>query len=154
MSKKTKTQPKKSTRKVAPAKEATAATSATPDPRLPPPGTILRKLDRHRSVRCECTIEEGGIRYAGTLCRSISAAAMAAAKDLGLSNKTQNGFTFWGITKPSRKPGDALGSLNRAWERYRSQAEGLTRAAEKPEGLLTAIDHHSKAMEALLGSVA
>ena len=160
MSKKTKTQPKKSTKKTAPAKEATAAplaaasAPAVPDARLPPPGTVLKKLDRHGAVRCECTIGEDGIHYAGQTYRSLSGAAMAAAKDLGLANKTQNGFTFWGITKPSRNNGDPLGSLNRAWERYRAQAEGLTKATEKPEGLLPALDQHSKAMEALLGSVA
>ena len=38
----------------------------------------------------------------------------AATKDLGLANKTQNGFTFWGITKPSRKTRDPLESLNRS----------------------------------------
>jgi hypothetical protein len=66
----------------------------------------------------------------------------------------QNGFNFWAITKPTRKSGDPLGSLNRAWERYRAQAEGLTKSAEKPAGLLPALDQHSKAIEALLGSVA
>jgi len=104
MSKKTKTQPKKSTKKTAPAKEAptapeplaAASAPATPDARLPPPGTLLQKLDRHGAVRCECSVQEDGIHYAGQIYRSISAAAMAAAKDLGLANKTQNGFTFWG----------------------------------------------------------
>ena len=164
MSKKTKTQPKKSTKKTAPAKaeaiapevaaSAAPATPAAPDSRLPPPGTLLQKLDRHGAVRCECTVGEDGIHYAGQTYRSLSGAAMAAAKDLGLANKTQNGYAFWGITKPSRKSGDPLGNLNRAWERYRAQAEGLTKATEKPEGLIPALDQHSKAMEALLGSVA
>jgi hypothetical protein len=155
MSKKTKTQPKKSTRKIAPAKtEVVASTPAVPDARLPPPGTLLQKLDRRGAVRCECTIGEDGIHYAGQIYRSLSGAAMAAAKDLGLANKTQNGFAFWQITRPNRKSGDPLGSLNRAWERYLSQAQGLTKAAEKPEGLIPALDQHSKAMGALLGSVA
>jgi len=166
MSKKSnaKKQSKQSPKKAAPAKAAAVAeapagapepmTPATPDPRLPAPGTLLQKRDRHGAVRCECTVEEGGIRYRDQLYRSLSGAAMAAAKDLGLANKTQNGFAFWGITKPSRKPGDPLVALNRAWERYLTHAEGLTKAAEKPEGLLPALDQHSKAMEALLGSVA
>jgi hypothetical protein len=164
MSKKTKTQSKKSTKKSAPAKveaivaevatSAALAAPATPDARLPPPGTLLQKRDRHGAVRCECTVEEGGIRYGDQLYRSLSGAAMAAAKDLGLANKTQNGFAFWQITKPSRKSGDPLVTLNRAWERYLVHAQGLTKAAEKPEGLLPALDQHSKAMEALLGSVA
>jgi len=134
--------------------EVAASAPVTPDARLPPPGTVLKKVDRHGAVRCECSIEEGGIRYAGTLYRSISAAAMAAAKDLGLANRTQNGFSFFGLTKPSRPPKDPLQALERVWERYQAQAEGLTKAAEKPEGLLPALDRHSKAMEALLGSVA
>ena len=44
------------------------------DPRLPAPGTVIEKRERHGAVRCECKIEEGGIRYAGTLYRSISSA--------------------------------------------------------------------------------
>jgi hypothetical protein len=138
--------------------EATPAVTqpapAALDPRLPPPGTVLQKIDRQGAIRCECTIGEDGIHYAGQTYRSLSGAAMAAAKDLGLANKTQNGYAFWGITKPARKSGDPLGSLNRAWERYRAQAEGLTKATEKPEGLLPALGQHSKAIEALLGSVA
>src|SRR5207302_9311719 len=61
------------------------------DPRLPPVGTILQKRDRAGATRCECTIEEGGIRYNGELYKSLSGTAMVAAKDLGLVNKTQNG---------------------------------------------------------------
>ena len=128
--------------------------SLVPDSRVPPVGTLIQKLDRNGAVRCECSIDTEGIHYRGVLYRSLSAAAMAAAKDLGLANKTQNGFTFWGLSKPSRKSGDPLAGLNKAWERYRAHAEALTKAAERPEGLLPALDRHSKAMEALLGSVA
>jgi hypothetical protein len=67
------------------------------DPRLPAPGTVLQKRDRQGTVRCECTVETDGIRYQDTLFPSLSAAAMAAAKDLGLGSKTQNGFAFWGL---------------------------------------------------------
>jgi hypothetical protein len=66
------------------------------DERLPPVGTVLRRVDRHGNVRCECTIEEGGIRYNGTLYKSLSAAAIAATKDMGLKSKTMNGWSFWG----------------------------------------------------------
>ena len=59
--------------------------------RLPPPGTVIQKLDRYGAIRCECAVEEAGIRYHGNLYRSLSGAAMAAAKDLGLTNKTQTG---------------------------------------------------------------
>jgi hypothetical protein len=53
---------------------ATPAAPHTPDPRLPAPGTLLQKRDRHGAVRCECTVEDGGIRYAGKVYRSLSAA--------------------------------------------------------------------------------
>lgn len=43
--------------------------------------------------------ETDGVRYAGTLYRSIFSAALAAAKDLGLKKKTQNGYVFQGIVK-------------------------------------------------------
>jgi uncharacterized membrane protein len=67
-----------------PAPTTTAAPHA-PDARLPAPGTLLQKRDRHGAVRCECTVEADGIRYAGKIYKSLSAAAMAAAKDLGLT---------------------------------------------------------------------
>jgi hypothetical protein len=163
MSKKTKSQPKKTTKKTAPAKEAVApepvraeTAPAALDARLPPPGTVLQKVDRHGTVRCECTIEADGIRYAGTTYRSISAAAMAAAKDLGLANKTQNGFNFWGVTKPSRPPTDPLQALERVWERYHGQVEAIAKGAtdESRSQIAAAIGGHAKAIEALLGSVA
>jgi len=162
MSKKTKTQPKKSTKKTAHAKEATTAPATVEaaavalDSRLPPPGTVLRKIDRHGAVRCECSIEEGGIRYAGTLYRSISAAAMAAAKDLGLANKTQNGSSFWSLTKPTRPPKDPLQALERVWERYQGQVETIAKSAtdESRGQIAAAIGSHAKAIEGLLERVA
>jgi hypothetical protein len=48
----------------------------------------------HGAVRCKCTVEEGGIRYSGKVYTSLSGAAMAAAKDFDLKNKTQNGYIF------------------------------------------------------------
>ena len=69
------------------------------DPRLPAPGTVLQKKDRQGVARCECTVEEDGIRFKGTLYRSLSAAAMAASKDLGLGGQAQNGFLFWGLVR-------------------------------------------------------
>ncbi len=118
------------------AADATRETAAAPtverahDPRLPPVGTVIRKVDRRGAVRCECTIEEGGIRYAGKVYRSLSAAAMAAAKDLGVSNTTANGWNFWGLTKPARRAGDPLGALDRAWERYRARADSAIASAK------------------------
>jgi hypothetical protein len=124
----------------------------TPDLRLPAPGTVLQKKDRHGAVRCECTIEEGGIRYAGKVYRSLSSAAMAAAKDLGLTNKTQNGFVFWGLSKAPRRPSDPLVVLDRAWERYHGNVEALVKEGVTDENrskVLAAINKHASSIESL-----
>ena len=161
MSKKTKTQQKKPTKKTAPAKAEVAAAAYAASARgsrrqAPPPGTLLQKLDRHGAVRCECTIEEGGIHYAGQTFRSLSGAAMAAAKDLGLANKTQNGFSFWSLTKPTRPPKDPLQALERVWERYHGQVETIAKGAtdESRGQIAAAIGSHAKAIESLLERVA
>jgi hypothetical protein len=151
--------PAKKARAAKPAAGAnvTPAAPGTPDPRLPPPGTLLQKLDRHGKVRCECTIEENGFRYSGELYRSLSAAAMAAAKDLGLQNKTQNGWAFWSITKPSRRPSDPLAALERVWERYQGSAEALLKQGVTDENrsqVAAAIGKHAEAIEGLRDRVA
>ena len=122
---------KKTTGKVAlqdpaPEPKGTAPTSAS-DPRLPPVGTVIQKRDRHGAIRCECTVEGEGIRYAGTLYRSISSAALAAAKDLGLRNKSENGYVFWGLVKLRRPGEDPVAAFERAWGRYRERVEAFVR---------------------------
>ena len=52
---------------------------------------------------------------------------MAAAKGLGLGGNTQNGFTFWDLNKPPRRPNDPLVALDHAWERYHGNAEALVK---------------------------
>ena len=69
------------------------------DARLPAVGTVIAKRDRHGKVRCKCQVVKGGIRYNGTVYRSVSAAALAAASDLGLESPTQNGYVFWALDK-------------------------------------------------------
>jgi len=145
--------------RTAPAKAATAAPAAprSPDPRLPAPGTLLQKRDRYGAVRCECTVEADGIRYAGKVYRSLSAAAMAAAKDLGLTNRTQNGFVFWGLSKPPRKAGDPLVALERAWERYHGNVVALVKQSVTDENratVLTTIKKHLQTIESLREKVA
>ena len=135
----------------------TPAAPTTPDPRLPVAGTVLQKRDRHGAVRCECTVEDGGIRYAGKVYRSLSSAAMAAAKDLGLTNKTQNGFTFWGISKPPRRSSDPLAALERAWERYHGNVEALVKEGVTDENrskVVAAIRKHVQVIESLRDKVA
>lgn len=50
--------------------ETSADTSDAPEDeaedsasRLPTEGTVIKKVDRHGAVRCQCTVVEGGIRY-------------------------------------------------------------------------------------------
>ena len=90
--------------------------SSVADLRLPASGTVNQKRDRHGVVRWDCAVEKEGIRYGGTLYRSISSAALVAARDLGLKNKTQNGYVFWGLVKVGRPAGDRIDALEKAWE--------------------------------------
>jgi hypothetical protein len=118
---------------------------------------VLQKRARDGSVRCECSVEEaGGIRYKGARYRSLSAAAMAAAKDLGLTNKTQNGWVFWGVTKAARPAGDPLEALGRAWERYRERATSVVSSVkdEDRSRVRELIDEHAAAIKNLRGTVA
>jgi hypothetical protein len=70
-----------------------------PGSRLPAVGTVIAKRDRHGKVRCKCRVVKEGIRYNGTVYRSLSAAALAAAHDLGLESATQNGYVFWALNE-------------------------------------------------------
>ena len=79
------------------------------------PGTLIKKLDRAGKTRCECVVEAGGYRYKGTVHASLSGAAAAAAKDLGLSGTSFNGYVFWGLSKPGRAT--ALDRLEHVWNR-------------------------------------
>jgi hypothetical protein len=142
-----------------PAKVATATPVAprSPDPRLPAPGTPLQKRDRHGAVRCECTVVADGIRYAGKVYKSLSAAAMAAAKDLGLTNRTQNGYLWWGLSKPPRAQRDPLAALERAWERYHGNVTALLKEGVTDENrakVLTTIKKHVQTIESLREKVA
>ena len=68
------------------------------------PGTVLSKSNR-KGKTVKCTVEAEGYRYKGKVYGSISGAAVAAAKDLGLAATSFNGYVFWGLTKPSRATG-------------------------------------------------
>jgi len=102
-------------------------------------------------------VEADGIRYAGKLYKSLSAAAMAAAKELGLTNRTQNGFVFWGLSKPPRQPIDPLVVLERAWARYHGNVEALVKDGVTDENrakVLTTIKKHAQTIESLREKVA
>jgi hypothetical protein len=97
--------------------EKPAAEPRERDPRLPPPGTVIKKLDRHGGVRAELKVTEAGFIYRGEEFRSLSAAAMAAAKDLGIKGAV-NGWIWWGITKQATKILDPVDALDAAWVRF------------------------------------
>ncbi len=123
--------PAKKTKSKKPAKNATAAAptpapAASPTPATPTPGTVLKKLDREGKVRCECIVEADGFRFDGKLYSSISAAAVAAAKSLGLAGTSFNGYVFWGLAKPSGR--DLAHRLDGLWQRYASAATALLKA--------------------------
>ncbi len=124
------------------------------DDRLPPVGTTIRKSDRHGNVRCECVVEQDGIRFAGTLYPSISAAASAAAQQLGLGSKTVNGFLFFGLQKSRARPlTDPVEALTAAWERFHERAKKLVDGASDEERvkLVAALKANHTALQTLLG---
>ncbi len=113
---------------------------------------MLQKKDRQGEVRCECTVEQDGIRYRDTLYRSLSAAAMAASKDMGLGGRAQNGFLFWGLVKQGPREKDPVAALEHAWERYRARAEGILQTGvtdENRANVLSTVKKHVDALEAL-----
>ncbi|MEO7736436.1 MAG: hypothetical protein ABIY55_36090, partial [Kofleriaceae bacterium] len=70
----------------------------------------------------------------------------------GLKNKTQNGFTFWGLSKPPRPPGDAVTALQRWWERYHGKVAALVRDGVTDENrthVAAAIHKHAEEITAL-----
>jgi hypothetical protein len=98
------------------------------DPRLPPVGTVLKKFDRrHDAVRCECKVVEGGFEYKGESFKSLSGAACAAAKDLGISG-AQNGFVFWGIVRADPKAKNPVQAIEKVWERYNTRVKAIAGA--------------------------
>lgn len=109
-----------------------APTAAERDPRLPPVGTVLVKRDRDGRARCECTVEETGVRYRSNLYRSLSGAATAAAADLGIKGRL-NGYLFWGIIKATRPQKDPGEYLRKIAARYEEQVTALLRSDSAPD---------------------
>ncbi len=118
-------------------------------PRLPPVGTVIQKRDRCGAIRCECMVDEGGIRYNGQLYGSLSGAAMAAAVDLGLPNKTQNGFTFWGLTKPTRMLDAPEAALKKACARFHGLATAVAKGVtdENRAKVRATLQQHGQVVE-------
>jgi hypothetical protein len=126
--------------------------SAERDPRLPPVGTVLKKFDRrHDAVRCECKVVEGGFEYKGELFKSLSGAACAAAKDLGVNGQV-NGWLWWGISRPDTKAKNPIQAIEKVWERYNARVKaiagaGLDAGTRKQVAELLE-DHRTKIAEA------
>ena len=133
-----------------------ASQGAAPEARLPPVGTVIKKRDRHGQVRCECKVVETGIRYKGRDFTSLSGAAMAAAKDLDLKNKTQNGWVFCGLTKPGRKLEDPVGALGKSFSRHHNLATLVTSRStdESRAAIRGALQEQRHAIDELLTQVA
>jgi hypothetical protein len=140
---------------VATEKSQAAKEPRTRDPRLPPAGTTLKKVDGHGAVRCQCEIKDDGVHYGDKVYRSLSAAAMAAAKDLGLGG-SQNGYLFWGIVKQPRRMGDPLVALDRAWQRYHGRARSIIQGAtdDNRDKVRAAIEKQAKEIGSIVASVA
>ena len=112
-----------------------------------PVGTKLQKLDREGEVRCECTVEEGGYRYGKTVFRSLSGAAAAAAKDLGLAGKSFNGYVFWGLTKPGVKT--TIERVEQLFQRYSEAALQLSRDPKQKTSCLERVRKHVEQLQAI-----
>lgn len=107
---------------------------AARDPRLPPVGTLLTKKDRD-GKEVTCKVLEAGVEYKGETFKTLSGAARAAAKDLGLAT-SQNGFLFWGVIHQARAIGDPSLALIKAYDRFDKVVDAVT--ASKPEGAVKA----------------
>ncbi len=139
--------------------DAAAPTPAAPAPKpardLPPVGTVIQKRDRKGELRSECRVVDGGIDYKGTMYKSLSAAALAASKDLGLGASTLDGWSWWGLKTRPIVPGakkDGTASLDRAFAKFRAKADAIVEAASGDDRtkVLSAIRAHGAALLAMV----
>ncbi|MDX2023264.1 MAG: hypothetical protein SF187_23725 [Deltaproteobacteria bacterium] len=115
----------------------------TADPRLPQVPTTLVRHDRHGVVLCECSVGPDGIFYKGQQYGSLSGAASAASKDLGL-NPVVNGYVFFGLEKPARERTSDVERLKRLGQRY-EELFGAMLMARAPEAAGDSIKEEIKA---------
>lgn len=134
---------------------ATKASAPRGTQRLPPVGTVIVKKDRHGTERARCTVVDGGVEFDGTVYKSISAAAMAAAKALGLNSKSLDGYAWFGLKSAPRAASkrDATIALLRAFERYHERVATAAKVddAEQRIKVQEAIRQHIAALQALVG---
>jgi hypothetical protein len=135
----------------APAKARAAKVAPGKDEaRLPSVGTTLKKTDRSGKVRCECKVEKDGVHYDGKVFGSLSGAAVAAAKDLGLSGNSFNGFVFWGLSKPNRASADPALRLEQIWKRYTEVASAAL-AGERKAEVVKLVRSHGTQIGTMIG---
>ena len=132
-----------------------ASSTKARDPRIPPPGSVLSRTDRHGTVRCQATVLEDGINYDGKFFKSVSAAAKAAADDLGLKNKTQDGYAFWHLKTLERTATNKTAKLEKAWTRFVSIANEMVAGStnDTKSAVHSAIDTKAVALLAIADKV-
>jgi hypothetical protein len=71
------------------------------------------------------------VRYKETTYQSLSAAALAASRDLGLTAKTLDGWAWWGLKTRQAPTGSRAVTdlLTRAFAAYHERAAGLLKSA-------------------------
>ncbi len=94
---------------------------------MPPPGTVIWKFDRRGGIRCECEVVEGGFEYKGEIFKSLSGAATAAARDLGVAGQ-QNGYVFFGLASAEPKLKNPVQVIEKAWERHSARVKKISAA--------------------------
>jgi hypothetical protein len=77
----------------------------------------------------------------------LSGAAAAAAKDLGLSGTSFNGYVFWGLSKPGRT--NPLDRIEHLWQRYSQAALQLVKDPERKASCLKRVRQHLAQMQAV-----
>jgi len=97
-------------------------------------------------------VTEAGFIYNGTEFRSLSAAAMAAAKDQGTKGAV-NGWLYWGLIRAQPREIDPVAALQTAWDRFHERASRAFTAAKDDEAALgklkTAVAGQVKKLEQL-----
>lgn len=132
------------------------STTEPRDPRLPQVPTTLVRRNRQGVVQCECTVGPEGIFYNGRKFGSLSGAASAASKDLGL-NPVVNGYVFFHLAKPARAKLGEVERLRRIGNRYEEQLSALILAGsgEQPgAALMEEIDAHERRLRKILSVIA
>jgi len=125
------------------------------DPRLPKSGTTLKRRIRTGDL-LELEVGENFFLYQGASFRTISGATKAACEEHAM--KPQNGYLFWGLVKPTRRPAGereaslvpaelAIVGLEGAWKRYHRLLQAVAMNIAKtldPQGALAKIDGHQQ----------